>query len=669
MGNVGRNDPCPCGSGKKYKKCCMSNVVSLDQVVGSELDRMQFELVNYGEINHEFEVSKIIDKHLDSIPLSEDDESLTATLILMWITFKVPLKSGHTIMEEFIQEKQKEKSVRPSVLKQLETWLDTSSSFSIITNFIDDEWLEVEDLFTAEKIKVQIKRKEFQLEVGGLLFGHLLPYGSYYSYWAFPLDFPAKESKELQTIIKSELENSEITDEKQFMDKNYPDYVKSFITGENFFPYTEMEIEWDDPIYEMVADLYEEQVEELIDDPDDLIESAKLLWNAYCHKAHPTIRKPEVFAAALHYFMDVNLPSFTYFTQKDVAEMYGVSVTSVSRAYRQLEDGLKEELEMMEGFLDEMLDMDDEDFLDEMFLEDMDEDDEFEEGPFNRMVLEKTMREATEAIQGQDFDSIDELNNYVNNLINLPNPRGNRELTDRDKAMDLVYEAFETNGPKQKKLAKEALKLDSNNADAYNLLGDAETSPFKALDWYKQGMEAGERELGKDFLEDKDNQGMFWVILETRPYMRAKYNYALTLAELAKTDEAVKHFEELLILNENDNQGVRYVLFIMYVQKRDYQKAKNLLDRFQEDYTADGAYNLVLIEYLMNGLSPKLNKLLDKAKEVNPNVIDYLVGKKRLPQTVPMSYQPGDSKEAAFYAHQSLNLWKRERELVEWLKS
>jgi len=21
---VGRNDPCPCGSGKKFKKCCMS---------------------------------------------------------------------------------------------------------------------------------------------------------------------------------------------------------------------------------------------------------------------------------------------------------------------------------------------------------------------------------------------------------------------------------------------------------------------------------------------------------------------------------------------------------------------------------------------------------------------------------------------------------------------
>jgi len=23
VGKVGRNDPCPCGSGKKYKRCCI----------------------------------------------------------------------------------------------------------------------------------------------------------------------------------------------------------------------------------------------------------------------------------------------------------------------------------------------------------------------------------------------------------------------------------------------------------------------------------------------------------------------------------------------------------------------------------------------------------------------------------------------------------------------
>ena len=30
---IGRNDPCPCGSGKKYKKCCMQSIV--DQQIDS----------------------------------------------------------------------------------------------------------------------------------------------------------------------------------------------------------------------------------------------------------------------------------------------------------------------------------------------------------------------------------------------------------------------------------------------------------------------------------------------------------------------------------------------------------------------------------------------------------------------------------------------------------
>jgi len=27
IGKIGRNDKCPCGSGKKYKKCCINNDV------------------------------------------------------------------------------------------------------------------------------------------------------------------------------------------------------------------------------------------------------------------------------------------------------------------------------------------------------------------------------------------------------------------------------------------------------------------------------------------------------------------------------------------------------------------------------------------------------------------------------------------------------------------
>lgn len=29
---IGRNDPCPCGSGKKYKSCCMNKVPASEKI-------------------------------------------------------------------------------------------------------------------------------------------------------------------------------------------------------------------------------------------------------------------------------------------------------------------------------------------------------------------------------------------------------------------------------------------------------------------------------------------------------------------------------------------------------------------------------------------------------------------------------------------------------------
>ena len=46
---VGRNDPCPCGSGKKYKKCCMHN--SPQEESRPRLSpRFRFESGSYGGV-------------------------------------------------------------------------------------------------------------------------------------------------------------------------------------------------------------------------------------------------------------------------------------------------------------------------------------------------------------------------------------------------------------------------------------------------------------------------------------------------------------------------------------------------------------------------------------------------------------------------------------------
>lgn len=43
MGKIGRNQPCPCGSGKKYKHCCLVSVQP--QAPTSEADRMRVSLL------------------------------------------------------------------------------------------------------------------------------------------------------------------------------------------------------------------------------------------------------------------------------------------------------------------------------------------------------------------------------------------------------------------------------------------------------------------------------------------------------------------------------------------------------------------------------------------------------------------------------------------------
>jgi hypothetical protein len=43
---LGRNDPCPCGSGKKYKKCCLGNLRNEDSLP----QKFRFESGSYGDV-------------------------------------------------------------------------------------------------------------------------------------------------------------------------------------------------------------------------------------------------------------------------------------------------------------------------------------------------------------------------------------------------------------------------------------------------------------------------------------------------------------------------------------------------------------------------------------------------------------------------------------------
>ncbi|MFK4998932.1 SEC-C metal-binding domain-containing protein [Bacillus sp. N9] len=84
---IGRNDPCPCGSGKKYKKCCIEKLESsrnsnhiwtLKQVEQMETDHIFKKLNNFGvPVSEETFISEIKDFSSAEEMMQEWEEAIS----------------------------------------------------------------------------------------------------------------------------------------------------------------------------------------------------------------------------------------------------------------------------------------------------------------------------------------------------------------------------------------------------------------------------------------------------------------------------------------------------------------------------------------------------------------------------------------------------------------
>ncbi|MBV8076943.1 MAG: tetratricopeptide repeat protein [Planctomycetaceae bacterium] len=244
---------------------------------------------------------------------------------------------------------------------------------------------------------------------------------------------------------------------------------------------------------------------------------------------------------------------------------------------------------------------------------------------------------------------------------------GPAEDTPLSRAQDLIYKAFEArDGRERAELARRALAISPDCADAYVLLAEEAPSRKEALELYHKGVAAGERALGPEaFAQDV---GDFWAILETRPYMRAKLGLAEALWATGHRDEAVAQLQDMLRLNPNDNQGARYTLASWLLLADRDDDLERLLARYPDEGSATWAYTRALLAFRRGGDSPEARALLQKARTANAHVPDYLTGKKLPPREQPPFYSPGDESEAIMYAGGSLGTWRSTPGAVAWLK-
>ena len=236
------------------------------------------------------------------------------------------------------------------------------------------------------------------------------------------------------------------------------------------------------------------------------------------------------------------------------------------------------------------------------------------------------------------------------------------------KAQDLMYEAWEqTTSRSRIALARKALGISPLCADAYVLLAEeAARSVEEARDHYAKGVEAGELALGPHGL--KKYAGHFWGFLETRPYMRARAGLASALLKLGDVDGAIDHFRDMLRLNPNDNQGIRYTLLGCLLERGDDGALKELLAAYEDDAGVFWLYTRALLAFRQGGeTDERAAALARNACAANEHVPAILAGAKTPVPSDSGYITMGGPDEATYYVTECGSAWHRTPNAVAWL--
>lgn len=130
---------------------------------------------------------------------------------------------------------------------------------------------------------------------------------------------------------------------------------------------------------------------------------------------------------------------------------------------------------------------------------------------------------------------------------------------------------------------KKALEQDADCVLARIELADAD---YQAARWSE--CRRGYQELiDREKRRWKGESPEWWSDPETRPYLRALYGRAMTEWHQGQFTETAKDLEQLLTLNPIDNQGVRFLIPLVYLLGENDAKALKSLSDYEDKYPDD----------------------------------------------------------------------------------
>ncbi len=194
---------------------------------------------------------------------------------------------------------------------------------------------------------------------------------------------------------------------------------------------------------------------------------------------------------------------------------------------------------------------------------------------------ERLFRELQAYLDEHQPSSSEEAHQLAERFMREYGERQKPGIPEPEDAWDYLELADEAKTKKDRlKCVEKALELDPANLDAMLMKASLQA---KGFDQFYELLQPILRE-GRRQMEEggffKNGKGDFWLIFETRPYMRARFENMRALIRLGRMGKAIREGEDLLKLCKGDNLGVRYTLMHLYAYMEDVRGAAGLSKRY-----------------------------------------------------------------------------------------
>lgn len=164
--------------------------------------------------------------------------------------------------------------------------------------------------------------------------------------------------------------------------------------------------------------------------------------------------------------------------------------------------------------------------------------------------------------------------------------------------------------------------------------------------------------------------GHFWLIHETRPYMRARQAYADALHRAGRFEESCAEVQAMLVLNPGDNQGLRYRQISVHLTRGKLDEVRKLLQNHSHEIPNHTvfAWMYVLERYLSGDLDEAAVACV-RAHQQNPHSLPYVLARRKPPRHLRDGYSLRSVEEAMCFAEDLQRAWNAYPLAQKWLKT